>query len=277
LIIPSLELGGKNPLIVMEDADLEQAVQGAIWSTYGTAGQRCTSCGNIILHQKIYEPFKKRFLEELSKIRIGNPIQHRDVLYGPMICKKYHDTFLEHYQWGEKDGATLLSGKGRIDKRNPWTNFAGNPETGYYCWPTLWENVQPPMRQCLEEVFGPTTNLIKVKDINDALRVANAPNYGLSSAIYTQNRQYIQTFKTHIEAGMSSINNSTTGAEAHLPFGGIKGSGNGTRESGIWVIDAYTYWHAVNDDMAGKLQLAQMDTEHVEGHSTLNLSSLLPS
>ena len=280
LIIPSLELGGKNPLIVMDDADLDQAVEGALWSTYGTAGQRCTSCGNIILHDKIYNDFKTRFLKAIETIKIGNPIQHPDVLYGPMICERYEKNFLAHIDIGLSDGATLLyCGKDKnpkISKSNLPSTFLGDPETGFFCWPTLWENVTTKMRLCVEEVFGPTTNLVRVHSLDEAIKVANTPNYGLSSAIYTQTRSNVITFKENIQAGMSSINNSTTGAEAHLPFGGVKGSGNGTRESGIWVIDAYTYWHAVNDDLSGGLQLAQMDTEQLEKHLATDYNMLRP-
>ena len=275
LIIPSLELGGKNPLIVLDDADLEQAAEGAIWASYGTGGQRCTSCGNIILQKGIYEPFKKLFLEKLRDIKIGNPILHEDVLYGPMISKNFYDRYMEHFEW-KNEGAELVTNKGRISRDNTWPKFAGNYESGYFCMPALWENVKPPMKLALEEVFGPTTNLVKVDDLDDALKTANAPNYGLSSAIYTNDRAAVYKFKQNIEAGMSSVNNSTTGAEAHLPFGGVKGSGNGTRESGIWVIDAYTYWHAVNEDMSGSLQLAQMDTEQIESKASIDLSGMLP-
>ena len=275
LIQPSLELGGKNPLIVMDDANLDLALEGALWSTYGTAGQRCTSCGNIILHEAIYDEFKQRFLKQIEKITIGNPLDHEEVLYGPMISPAFGERFLEHYDWAQKEGASLLFGKGRINADNPWPNFKGDFSRGFYCWPTLWENVKPPMRLALDEVFGPTTSLIKVRNIDEALDVANAPDYGLSSAIYTNNRQSIYKFKNEIQAGMSSINNSTTGAEAHLPFGGIKGSGNGARESGIWVIESYTYWHAVNDDLSGSLQLAQMDTEDLSSQQDFDLKEWL--
>ncbi len=261
---PSLELGGKNPLIIDESANLEKAIPTAIVSCYGTAGQRCTSTGNIIIHKNIYDEFKDKFLTALKKIKIGNPNEDHSVLYGPLFAERYLTNFVSHLDWGKKDGGKLLAGSGRITKKNPYPNFSGNPDAGWYVTPTLWEGVDPSMRLFQEEIFGPSVNLCKAKSIDQALEWANAHAYGLSSAIFTDNPYTMLKFKETIEAGMSSINNSTTGAEAHLPFGGIKASGNGTRESGIWVIDSYTRWHAVNVDLAGKLQLAQMDVDYGE-------------
>jgi len=262
---PSLELGGKNPLIINRDANLDKAIPTSIVSCYGTAGQRCTSTGNIIIHKDIYDEFKNRFLEEAKKIKIGNCVQDGKVLYGPLFAERYLDNFLKHLEWGKKDGAKLLIGQGRITKSNPYPHFSGDPDRGLYVGPTLWENVTKEMRLFQEEIFGPTVNLVKVKDFDEAIETANAHAYGLSSAIFTNDPFLMLRFKEEIQAGMSSINNSTTGAEAHLPFGGTKASGNGTRESGIWVLDSYTRWHAVNIDLAPKLQLAQMDVDY--GHT----------
>lgn len=259
---PSLELGGKNPLIIHEDADLDKAIPTSIVSCYGTAGQRCTSTGNIIIDEKKYDEFKKRFLAELQKIKIGNVVKDHNVLYGPLFAERYLDKFLDHLEWGKKDGAKLLAGSGRITKSNPYPHFSGDPDAGVFVSPTLWEGVTKEMRLFQEEVFGPTVSLVKVKSLEEAVETANAHAYGLSSAIFTENSRAMLYFKENIDAGMSSINNSTTGAEAHLPFGGTKGSGNGTRESGIWVLDSYTRWHAVNVDLATNLQLAQMDVDY---------------
>jgi len=274
LLVPSLELGGKNPLIVMEDADLELAISGAIWSSFGTAGQRCTSAGNIILHKSIAKEFKEKFLEEAKKIKIGNPGLGEQVLYGPMMEKRFLDTFMKNYEMGKEDGATLLYGNGIITNDNKPENFVGNPEDGYFVWPVIWDNVTIDMKIAQTEVFGPVITLIEVNDIDEAMAVANGTIYGLSSAIYTNNPEYMYKFKNEITAGMSSINNSTTGAEAHLPFGGNGASGNNTRESGVWVIDSYTKWHAVNVDLSGKLQLAQMDTEYVEEKEKIDLNEM---
>jgi aldehyde dehydrogenase (NAD+) len=271
---PTLELGGKNPLVVMRDADLDNAVSGAIWASFGTGGQRCTSAGNIILDKPIYKEFRERFVDEAKKLKIGNPNVHPEVLYGPFINERFFERWLEHYDWGEKDGAKLLYGKGRITKDAQPKGFVGDPESGFYGWPTIWDKVTPEMTQFQTEIFGPTINLVKVDGIDEAIEVANSVDYGLSSAIYTNHREWAYQFKERIQAGMTSINNSTTGAEAHMPFGGVKGSGNGTRESGIWVIDNYTYWHGVNDDVSGKLQLAQMDTGYLEMQEAVSIAGL---
>lgn len=262
LQIPSLELGGKNPLIIHKDADLDKAIPTAIVSSYGTGGQRCTSTGNIIIHKDIYKTFRTRFLEAMKKIKIGNPLLDKNVFYGPLIAERYLTHFLEHLKWGKKEGGSLLAGSGRITRQNPYPHFSGDPDKGWYVSPTLWEDVTIKMRLFQDEIFGPTVNLVKANNFDHAMELANGHAYGLSSAIFTENSHLMLTFKENIQAGMSSINNSTTGAEAHLPFGGTKASGNGTRESGIWVLDSYTRWHAVNVDLANHLQLAQMDVNY---------------
>lgn len=274
LLHPTLELGGKNPLVVMRDADIANAVEGAVFSAFGTGGQRCTSAGNFIIDAPIYEDFKRRFLERVAEIRIGDPNKHQDVLYGPFINERFFERWTDHYAWGDEDGATLLYGKGRITSAQQPSGFVGDPDAAYFGWPTVWEGVEPGMRLFQEEVFGPTINLVKVDGIEEAIRTANAVDYGLSSAIYTNDREWAFAFKDNIEAGMTSINNTTVGAEAHMPFGGVKGSGNGTRESGIWVVESYTYWHGINDDVSGKLQLAQMDTAYVEPTAAVAVDEL---
>lgn len=272
LQVPSLELGGKNPLIINKDANLDKAIPTSIVSSYGTAGQRCTSTGNIIIHKDVYDEFKKRFLEAARKIKIGNSLTDSSVFHGPLIAQRYLKSFLEHLEWGKKDGAQLLLGSGQITSKNPYPHFSGNPDDGWYVSPTLWEGVTPKMRLFQEEIFGPTVNLCKADSFEQALEWANAHAYGLSSAVFTEDPHVMLAFKEGIQAGMSSINNSTTGAEAHLPFGGIRASGNGTRESGIWVLDSYTRWHAVNVDLAGKLQLAQMDVDYGQTRSEVHFS-----
>jgi len=275
LLRPTLELGGKNPLVVLRDSDLDVAVEGAWWSAFATGGQRCTSAGNIIVDAPIYDDFKKRFLEKTESTVVGNPLENpTDLTYGPFMNGRMFERWIEHYSWGRLDGATLLFGRSRITGSNPYPHFKGDPDAGIFGWPTVWE-ARPGMKQFEQEVFGPTINLVRVDGLDEAIQAANAHAYGLSSSVYTNRRDWAYRFKNEIKAGMTSINNSTVGAEAHLPFGGIRGSGNGARESGIWVIEEYTYWQAVNEEYSGKLQLAQMDTDYTQTKARTDWAKLL--
>jgi len=264
LVSCSLELGGKNPLVIMPSADMENAVQGAYWAGFGTAGQRCTSLGNLILHEEIYDEFMQKFMQKVIDTHIGDSSKHEGMLYGPMLSEKYASDFLKTIEKVENDGAKKIFGEGRITNEFCPGGFHGDASKGVYMWPHVYVDVTEDMDCFYEEIFGPAVTIVKANDFDHALHLANASPYGLSSAIYTNDRFEAYRFKNEIKAGMTSINNSTTGAEAHLPFGGVKNSGNGTRESGIWVIEAYSYWHAVNDELSGKLQLAQMDVDEIE-------------
>ncbi len=264
LVSASLELGGKNPLVIMPSANMENAVEGAYWAGFGTAGQRCTSLGNLIIHEDIYDDFVERLMEKVKSTVIGDSMRHEGVLYGSMLSEKYAVDFLKGIEMCEASGATKIWGEGRITNDNKPDNFHGDAGEGVYMWPHVYVDVTEDMECFHEEIFGPVVTIVKARDFDHALHLANASPYGLSSAIYTNDRLEAYRYKTGIKAGMTGINNSTTGAEAHLPFGGVKGSGNGTRESGIWVIEAYSYWHAVNDELSGKLQLAQMDVDEIE-------------
>jgi aldehyde dehydrogenase (NAD+) len=273
LQVPSLELGGKNPLVVLADADLELAVEGALWASYGTAGQRCTSAGNLIVDRRVMPAFRERFLRRASALKIGHPLDE-SVDYGPFINQRFLERWIEQRNLGLNDGAELLLDGKRITPGDEPPQFAGNAARGLYAMPRLFDRVRIDMRIAQEECFGPTINLIEVDGLDEALAVANGTPYGLSSAIYTRDAHAMLRFKEEIHAGMTSINNSTTGAEAHLPFGGNGWSGNGTRESGIWVLDAYTRWQAVNVDLSGRLQKAQIDLP-AEAEPERSLAELL--
>ena len=264
LVSASLELGGKNPLVIMPSANMENAVEGAYWAGFGTAGQRCTSLGNLIIHEDIYDEFVERLMEKVKTTSIGDSMRHDGVLYGPMLSERYAVDFMKGVDMCENSGAKKIWGEGRITNDNKPDTFHGDASEGIYMWPHVYVDVTEDMECFHEEIFGPLVTIVKARDFDHALHLANASPYGLSSAIYTNDRLEAYRYKTGIKAGMTGINNSTTGAEAHLPFGGVKGSGNGTRESGIWVIEAYSYWHAVNDELSGKLQLAQMDVDEIE-------------
>lgn len=268
LISACLELGGKNPLVVMEDANLELAVEGALWSGLGTAGQRCTSLGNLILHKKIKEKFLNQLLKKISQIKIGDPM-HEAVTYGPMISEKFLHNHLENLdKLIKKNHQVLTLTQGQITQKNPWPDWVGRrkPEAGWFAHPTVVNNVKPDDEIYATETFGPLFNVMSCQNLDEGIALANGTGYGLSSALYTQNPFYIYQWKENISAGMTSINNSTTGAEAHLPFGGNGKSGNGSRQSGVWVLDQFTRWQAVNWDFSQKLQLAQLEMPRLEAN-----------
>lgn len=255
---PCLELGGKNPLVVMPDARLDLAVEGALFSGFGTAGQRCTSLGTAIVHESVHDEFLRRLSGAVGEARIGDPMQ--DVLYGPMLSERFYERFLG---WLEltRDHHSLhgSTGTGRITKENPRENFVGNHEDGLYCHPTIVDGITPEDELYRTETFGPIVGVAKFSTFDEAVELANGHGYGLSASIYTENAREALRFRERISAGMLSVNNSTSGAEAHLPFGGNGKSGNGSRLSGIWVLDQFTRWQSMNWDYSGRLQKAQMD------------------
>jgi aldehyde dehydrogenase (NAD+) len=255
---PCLELGGKNPLVVMPDADLPLAVEGTLFSGFGTAGQRCTSLGTAIVHESVYDDFLAQLTSAVESAPIGDPT--KDVLYGPMIHERFLDRF-EDWLGLIRDHHTVSgsSGRGRITAENPRAGFVGDPEAGLFCHPSIVAGVTIEDELYRTETFGPLIGVARFGDFDEAMELANAHGYGLSSSIYTNDPQAAFRFRERITAGMVSVNNSTSGAEAHLPFGGNGKSGNGARQSGIWVLDQFTRWQALNWDYAGKLQKAQMD------------------
>lgn len=266
LQVPCLELGGKNPMIICEDAQLDLALEGVIFSGFGTAGQRCTSLGNLIIHEKIYDTFVQQLIERAKEVKIGHPMDPQ-ITYGPLISEKFLNNHLQDIRSMILPHHNLPLGQGgRIGHGVEWKHFYGDAMNGIYAKPTIVLNVTENDKIYSTETFGPIFNVLKFRDLTEALALANGTGYGLSSSIYTNNPNYVFRFKNEISAGMSSINNSTTGAEAHLPFGGNGKSGNGSRQSGIWVLDAFTKWHAINWDMSGHLQLAQMDTAYIESN-----------
>ncbi|HZC41634.1 MAG TPA: aldehyde dehydrogenase family protein, partial [Streptosporangiaceae bacterium] len=255
---PCLELGGKNPMVITPSASIELAVEGALFSGFGTAGQRCTSLGTIIVHESVHDEFLARLAAAASAAPVGDPAQ--DVLYGPMLDQKFASRFEEYLGWIQPHHKVLgSSGLGRIGAASPRAGFVGDPEAGLFYHPTIVDGLQPGDALLREETFGPVVGVTTYTALDDAITLANAPGYGLSSAIYTTDPQEVFRFREGISAGMVSVNNSTSGAEAHLPFGGNGKSGNGSRQSGLWVLDQFTRWQAMNWDYSGRLQKAQMD------------------
>jgi aldehyde dehydrogenase (NAD+) len=253
-----LELGGKNPMVVTTRADLDLAVEGALFAGFGTAGQRCTSLGTVICHESVHDEFLTRFAEATATAAVGDPFA--DVLYGPMLDARFADRFDKYLGWiGPRHKVLGSTGTGRITAANPRAGFVGDPEAGLFYHPTIVDGVRPGDEIFDNETFGPLVGVTTYQTLDEAIELANAPGYGLSSAIYTDDAKEALTFRRGISAGMVSVNNSTSGAEAHLPFGGNGKSGNGSRQSGIWVLDQFTRWQALNWDYSGRLQKAQMD------------------
>jgi aldehyde dehydrogenase (NAD+) len=255
---PCLELGGKNPMVVCADADLDLAVEGALFAGFGTGGQRCTSLGTVIVDARVHDDFLARFAEATVRAPVGDPTE--DVLFGPMLDQKFadrYDVYLRRI--GPHHKVLGSAGVGRIGPENPRDGFVGDPEAGLFYHPVIVDGVRPDDELFLQETFGPIVGVTSFADLDEAITLANAPGYGLSSSIYTNDPRSVFRFCRGISAGMVSVNNSTSGAEAHLPFGGNGKSGNGSRQSGIWVLDQMTRWQAVNWDYSGRLQKAQMD------------------
>src|SRR3954471_10848450 len=268
---PCLELGGKNPMVVMDDADVALAVEGALFGGFGTAGQRCTSLGTAIVHESVHDEFVRLLDERLRAAAVGDPT--RDVLYGPMIHERFADRF-EDWLGLIKDHHTVYgsSARGRISPENPRDGFVGDPEAGLFYHPSLVVGVTADDDIYSTETFGPIVGVAKFSSFDEAMELANGHGYGLSSAIYTTSGEHAFRFRERISAGMVSVNNSTSGAEAHLPFGGNGKSGNGSRQSGIWVLDQFTRWQSLNWDYAGKLQKAQMDVAELTGDAGFRLA-----
>jgi acyl-CoA reductase-like NAD-dependent aldehyde dehydrogenase len=256
-----LELGGKNPMVIARDAPVDLAVEGALFSGFGTAGQRCTSLGTVIVHEDLHDDFLARFTEAVRAASIGEP--DRDVLYGPLLDARFAASYEDILGW-VADHHTVIGATGRITADNPRQGFVGSHDDGLYYHPVIVDGVRPGDRIFTEETFGPIVGVTTYRTLDEAIELANAPGYGLSSSIYTTDPATAFRFRQGVSAGMVSVNNSTSGAEAHLPFGGNGRSGNGSRQSGIWVLDQFTRWQSMNWDFSGRLQKAQLDVATVE-------------
>jgi alpha-ketoglutaric semialdehyde dehydrogenase len=263
LQVPCLELGGKNPLVVMPDADLDLAVEGSLFSGFATAGQRCTSLGIAIVHRDVHDDFLSRFAKATGEAPIGDPT--REVLYGPMMDARFAERF-EGWLGLIRDHHAVLgsTGRGRITAKNPREGFVGDPGKGLYYHPSIVDGVTADDDLYETETFGPIVGVASFETFDEAMALANGHGYGLSSSIYTRDPLHAFRFRERVSAGMVSVNNSTSGAEAHLPFGGNGRSGNGARQSGIWVLDQFTRWQAMNWDYSGRLQKAQMDVAELK-------------
>jgi aldehyde dehydrogenase (NAD+) len=246
----ALEMGGKNAQVVMEDADLELALQGALWGAFGTTGQRCTATSRLLLHRDVKKQFTDALVARAEKITIGSGLDEA-VEMGPLINAAAREKVHRYVQIGKDEGARLLTG-GTIYEEGKWID-------GYFYRATIFDGVAPAMRIAQEEIFGPVLSIIEIKSFEEAAEILNGTAYGLSSSIYT--RDVARAFRAvrDFEAGITYVNGPTIGAEVHLPFGGVKDTGNGHREAGTTVYDIFTEWKSVYVDYSGKLQKAQID------------------
>ncbi|WP_437177542.1 aldehyde dehydrogenase family protein [Heyndrickxia camelliae] len=246
----SLEMGGKNAIIVMDDADLDLAVEGILWSAFGTSGQRCTACSRVIVHEKVKEDLEEKLLERMRYLKIGDGLDE-EVKVGPVINGNALQKIHEYVQIGRGEGAVLLAGGYILND--------GELADGYYYAPSVFTDVEPSMRIAQEEIFGPVVSIIPVKSFEEAIEVNNSVTFGLSSSIFTRDINKVFTAQRDLDTGIVYVNAGTTGAEIHLPFGGTKGTGNGHRDSGVAALDVFTEWKSVYIDFSGKLQRAQID------------------
>src|SRR5687768_16481659 len=249
--IVSLEMGGKNAIIIMDDADVDNAVEGSLWGAFGTSGQRCTASSRLVVHKKIYKKFVAKLVERAQNLRVGNGIDPKTEV-GPVIHEDAMQKILGYVHIGKKvDKATLACGGNRITK--------GDLKNGWFIEPTVFSDVAPDHRIAQEEIFGPVTSVIPFSTLDEAIDIVNGVQYGLSSAIYTQDVNQAFYAMQELYTGICYVNSATIGAEVHLPFGGTKGTGNGHREAGTQVLDIFSEWKSLYIDYSGKLQKAQID------------------
>jgi alpha-ketoglutaric semialdehyde dehydrogenase len=245
-----LELGGKNAIIVLDDADVDLAVEAILWSAFGTSGQRCTAASRVIAHEGIYETLQSKLVAATERLRLGPGWDDASDV-GPVINKAAIEKIHAYTKIGSDEGARLLTG-GEVATD-------GDLGKGFFYRPTVFGDVDAGMRIAQEEIFGPTTALIKVRDFHEAIRVSNGIKFGLSSSIFTRDVNKAFRAMRDLVAGITYINAGTTGAEVHLPFGGTKDTGNGHREAGQAALDVFTEWKSIYVDYSGKLQRAQID------------------
>jgi alpha-ketoglutaric semialdehyde dehydrogenase len=254
--ICSLEMGGKNAIIVMDDADVDLAIEGAVWGAFGTSGQRCTASSRIIVHKKVYKKFTQKLVECARNLRVGDGLDEKTDV-GPVINADAVHKILGYIEIGQReDRAKLACGGRRLEK--------GDHAHGYFIEPTVFTDAAPDMRIAQEEIFGPVTTVIPVSSLEEAVEVGNGVRYGLSASIYTQDVNRAFHAMNEMYTGIFYVNSSTIGAEVHLPFGGTKATGNGHREAGTQVLDIFTEWKSVYVDYSGKLQRAQIDEVNFE-------------
>ena len=248
-----LEMGGKNIIMVMDDARLDLAVDGAVWGGFGTSGQRCTAASRVAVHRKVYREFVDRFVARTKALRVGNGLADASADMGPCVNEGQRATVEKYVKIGIEEGATLLTGGHRLDQ--------GPHAKGYFHEPTIFGDVKKAMRIAREEIFGPVVSVIPVESLDEAIEVGNSVEYGLSASIYTQDINSAFRAMRDMYTGIFYVNAPTIGAETHLPFGGTKNTGNGHREACVQALEVFSEWKSIYIDYSGHLQRAQIDTE----------------
>jgi aldehyde dehydrogenase (NAD+) len=247
-----LEMGGKNVVMIMDDAQLELALEGCLWGGFGTTGQRCTAASRVVVHEKVYDEFVNAFAERARTLRVGDGLDERTQM-GPSVSESQLETVMKYVEIGRKEGARLVTGGHRLTS-GP---YAG----GWFHEPTVFADVEPSMRIEQEEIFGPVVSVLRCRSLEHAIEIGNGVPYGLSASIYTRDVNKAFAAMRDMYTGIFYVNAPTIGAEVHLPFGGTKMTGNGHREAGTAALDVFSEWKSVYVDFSGKLQRAQIDTE----------------
>ncbi len=246
-----LEMGGKNAIMVMDDAKIDLAVDGAIWGGFGTTGQRCTAASRVVVHKKVYKEFLEKFVARTKSLKIGNGLDE-SIDMGPAVSEGQMNSVLKYMEIGKnEDKAKLMCGGGRLT--------GGDYDHGWFTQPTIFADVDPEMRIAKEEIFGSVVSVIPFDNLEQGIEIVNNTDYGLSAAIYTQDVNNAFRGIRDVYTGIFYVNASTIGAEVHLPFGGTKHTGNGHREAGTAALDVFSEWRSVYIDFSGKLQRAQID------------------
>ncbi len=246
----SLEMGGKNAIIVLDDANIDLAVEGALWGAFGTTGQRCTAASRMIVQRGAYGEFLAKFTDRAKALKVGDGLDESNQM-GPQVNKQQIETTTKYVEIGKNEGAKVAAGGNRLS--------SGRHANGWFHEPTILSDAHPKMRVAQEEIFGPVAAVIPVGTVEEAIEIANGTMYGLSSSLYTRDVNKAFRAIRDIYAGITYINAPTIGAEVHLPFGGVKATGNGHREGGTGAIDFYTQWKSVYVDYSDRLQRAQID------------------
>lgn len=249
-----LEMGGKNVIMIMDDADLELAVDGCLWGGFGTTGQRCTAASRVVVHEKVYPAFVEQFVARARSLVVGDGLDEKTQV-GPSNSEGQLNTVMKYVEIGKQEGATLATGGSRLG--------GGAHGRGYFHEPTIFTDVDPRMRIAREEIFGPVVSVMRCRSLDEAVAIGNGVEYGLSASIYTQDINRAFAAMRDLYTGIFYVNAPTIGAEVHLPFGGTKNTGNGHREAGVAALDVFSEWKSIYIDFSGKLQRAQIDVEQI--------------